>query len=156
VTDLPKAEGQPMALFGWEATFASTQQWRALRFHSPGKKSTLWLIPQAQTLSFNLVVSWGRSAACSLLIVTSSFARGQLEPRFCRHRAIRRKDRPSFDAIRPKFLHDLAHLTDNFSGRVLSWVPSVGSDRHIGLRSRDGVVCLLFLWLAQPCAVLAL
>ena len=48
--------------------------------------------------------------------VTRSFARGQLEPLLCLHRAIRNKRHKSSDSIRSKFFHDLTNLATTILG----------------------------------------
>ena len=117
VADLPEAERRPMALFFvWRQPCIISKKRPAFCVHTPGKKGTLWLVPQAQTLSCNPAVSWGRSAACPALSVTSSFARGQHEPLLCRQRAIKKKTHTSFELKRPKYLHDLANLAATILG----------------------------------------
>ena len=150
MTDLPASKRRPVALVCLEAALYQLKKGRHLFLIHP-VKSTLWAIPQAQLLSSNPAVSWGRSAACPLVSVTSSCARRQLEPLLCRHRAIHKNSHQSFDSIISKSLHDLANLTTTILGDS-----TVGSHLSVltdisGLRSRKrSCMCL---WLKQSRAL---
>ena len=112
-------------------------------------KSTLWLVPQAQKLSCNPAVSWGRSAACPQLSVTNNFARGQLAPLLCRHRARKKKTRTSFVLQRPKFLHDIADLAAMSLGEpivgshvsVLAEILEVVSNEELSVFVEEATLC---------------
>ena len=44
------------------------------------------------------------------MCLTTSFAKGQLDPRLCRHRVVKKKKCTVFNVIRPFFLHDLVSV----------------------------------------------
>ena len=54
--------------------------------------NTFWMIPQATSLFSDSSVSWGRIAQCPTMSITTSFAKGQLDPLICRRRAVNKKD----------------------------------------------------------------
>ena len=52
--------------------------------------STFWMIPQATSLFSESSVSWGRIAQRLDTSMSSSFAKGQLDPLLCQHRAVKK------------------------------------------------------------------
>ena len=51
--------------------------------------------------------------------ITSSFAKGQLDPLICRHRAVKKKGCKTFEEVRPHFLHDLMDVAPFTLGEPL-------------------------------------
>ena len=92
VNDLPEHERRSVALFCLEAAqYQLRHQRHVVLVHLVD--STFWTIPQASTLWNDPMISWGRLAQCHTMSLTSSFAKGQLDPLLCRNRAVKTKKR---------------------------------------------------------------
>ena len=131
VTDLPEQERRPVAVFCIEAALYQLQHGRHFVLVHP-VDSTPWTVPQAKILCGNSV-SLGRLVVCSRVSVTSNFARGQLDPLLCRHRAVKRMSYKPFHLTRTKFIHDLVNIAtvilgessigSHFSVLIDFWIP---------------------------------
>ena len=90
INDVLEHKRRSVALFCFEAAQYQLRQNRHVALVHP-VASTFWTILQASAFANNPLISWGRIAQCPTMSITSSFAKGQLDPLLCRPRAVKKK-----------------------------------------------------------------